>query len=114
MSKVIAIDFDNTITEPSPYPIMGSVRTEAIKYIKKLYDNGYTLILWTCRSGVYLEEAISALKLNNIFDCFKYINEDGQQHNHRKVIADFYIDDRSCIDNINWNSIYDYIINNIK
>lgn len=110
MSKLIAIDFDETITDHSPYPIMGPIRPCAEFYIKKLYEKGYTLALWTCRSGIYLQEAEFALKTAGIRKCFKYINDDGRPGIHRKIIADFYIDDRSCVGEINWKDIYDYIL----
>ena len=33
---IIAIDFDDTITEPSPFPITGKIRERAVEVIKKL------------------------------------------------------------------------------
>ena len=116
MSKVIAIDFDETITDNTPYPVTGMVRAEAKQYIKKLYEQGYTLILWTCRSGSYLEDAINVLQENDLLDYFSYINQDTvlRKIPSRKIVADFYIDDRSCLGEINWKDIYEYIIENIK
>ena len=35
-NEVIAIDFDGTITLPSPYPITGKIRPEAIEVIKRI------------------------------------------------------------------------------
>lgn len=112
MSKIIAIDFDETITDHSPYPIMGTIRLEAITYIKQLHDLGYILILWTARSGVYLQEAEKALETVGILDCFDYINEGPQPDISRKIEADFFIDDRSMMEDINWSKIYNYIIDN--
>lgn len=111
MSRLIAIDFDDTITNPSPYPIMGTLNQEAAFWINELYRAGYKLALWTCRSGKYLDEAIQLLKDNDLYKCFTYINDDNkQQVEHRKIIADFYIDDRSTIGPINWEQLYQYII----
>lgn len=106
---IIAIDFDGTITHYSPYPIMGHIREDAKVYIKKLYDKGYTLILWTSRDGDYLEEALRSLENENLLQYFKKI----KQNTPRKLIADFYIDDRAITGKINWKKIYRYIIKNI-
>lgn len=112
MSKVIAIDFDETITDNTPYPITGKIREEAKLYIPKLYNLGYTLILWTCRVDKDLKEAINYLEDNNLLQYFKYINDDGLGRNCKKIVADFYIDDRSCIGEINWDEIFRYITHN--
>lgn len=116
MSKVIAIDFDETITDNTPYPVTGMVRAEAKEYITKLYDKGYVLVLWTCRSGKHLTDAINVLSENDLLDKFTLINGDTmvRQIPSRKIVADFYIDDRSCLGEINWKDIYEYIIENIK
>ena len=114
VQRVIAIDFDETITDNTAFPVMGKVRPEAIVYIKSLYEKGYNLILWTCREGKYLNEALNALKEADILKYFKYINDNGTESTARKIAADFYIDDRSCFGEINWQSIYNYIIDNIN
>lgn len=113
MNKFIAIDFDGTITDNTPYPNTGNIRPEAAYYIKKLYDTGYVLFLWTCRYDKYLEEAIKLLADNNLLKYFKNINSD-IVNNSRKIIADFYIDDRSIPGELDWHIIYKYIIENIK
>lgn len=111
MNRLIAIDFDDTITKHSPYPIMGELNQEAASYIVKLHKAGYTLALWTCRSGKYLDEAVQLLKDNNLYDCFTFINDDLYHNNdHRKIIASFYIDDRSTLGEINWQQVYSYIL----
>ena len=111
MGKIIAIDFDDTITNPSPYPIMGTIRQDAKIYIEKLYNDGHHLILWTCRSGKYIEEAISALKDNDMLKYFEGINTDFKSRTiySRKICADYYIDDRALFDTIDWAKIYNYI-----
>lgn len=103
---IIAIDFDGTITSQSDFPIMGELREgckEAIEYAQKL---GHTCVLWTCRKGCFLEEAIEQLKFWGIELEVPY-KEDG------KLIADVYIDDRSYgIDKIDWYEIKDWLILN--
>lgn len=107
---VIAIDYDETITDNTPYPEEGKIRPEAIKYIKALFDKGYTLILWTARKEPYYSECIERLKKEDLYKYFNFNYESGPTG---KIQADFYIDDRSCLGEINWKKIYNYIIKNI-
>lgn len=106
--NIIAIDFDGTITEEGTYPIMGKVRNDAIKYINKLHDKGYILVLWTARKGKYFEEAVNVINEYNLPLILPPDNVYG------KIEAAFYIDDRSLIGKLNWKTIYKYIIKNIK
>ena len=96
---VYAIDFDNTIAltqypkiiKPIPYAL------EVLKVLSK--DPHSTLILWTCREGEYLKQAIDFCELYGIH--FDYINENCKRNldlytvDCRKVSADVYIDDKS-------------------
>lgn len=101
--KVIAIDFDGTITEDSPFPITGKVRPKAIEVIKKL-QKVYTCVLWTCRRGHYLLEAVEILEQNGVV--FEYINSTPPPYiSSPKVYADVYIDDRSINTKIDWYEI---------
>lgn len=104
-TKVIAIDFDGTITTDSPYPVTGKLRPEAIEVIKKLQDK-YICCLWTCRQGRYLAEALQLLLDAGI--TFKYINcgpYDNEISKPRKMVADYYIDDRVPGYKVNWKKI---------
>lgn len=101
MKKIIAIDFDDTITYPSPYPIMGEIREDAVRVIKSL-KNKYILLLWTARTGRYLEEALNLLVKYNIE--FDYINKLPDQKGP-KPEADIFIDDRNFNSKIDWNEI---------
>lgn len=85
--KVIAIDFDGTITEHSQYPKMGELRShckEAINYISQHNE----VYLWTCRTGYFLEEAKEFLQKHKIEIKFP-------KENISKLNADLYIDDRN-------------------
>jgi len=109
-NKIIAIDFDGTITDDTPYPVCGNLRTEAVIYIHKLYKLGYKLVLWTARKDKYYDECIYKLKEWNLY---KYFSFDNLTNTNGKIYADFYIDDRSLMEKIDWKKIYNYIINNI-
>lgn len=99
MGKVIAIDFDGTLFEYK-WPEIGSPIWNVINWCKsRKIDYNDTLILWTCRTGDKLNEAIKACEeVGLIFD---YINENCPQmkelysNDARKIGADIYIDDRA-------------------
>ena len=99
--KIIAIDFDGTITEPSPYPITGKIRTKAIEVIKKLQKK-YVCCLWTCRRSGDLEEAIQLLGQHGVV--FEYINNSPKGMS-KKIFADVYIDDKAFGTVIDWDEI---------
>jgi hydroxymethylpyrimidine pyrophosphatase-like HAD family hydrolase len=108
--RVIAIDFDDTITEHSEYPITGDIRPRAVEVIKKLQQH-YDCILWTCRSGENLIEAIKLLADKGIV--FNYVNAspigcgDGP-----KILADIYIDDKNFDYVVDWDRIEAILISN--
>lgn len=106
-SKVIAIDFDGTITKDSKYPITGVIDLNAIDHIKKIKKLGHKIILWTCREGDELKEAIDLCSFHGIY--FDSINEN-KNGNSRKIRADFYIDNKSNINNkVNWEEIVKWL-----
>lgn len=107
---IIAVDFDGTIVEDK-YPFIGSDLPGAIETLKKLKKEGYQLILWTCRTGKYLAEAVSFCANNGIR--FDAINQSMRYNivahggsDPRKVGADLYIDDRGIGGLPDWNEIY--------
>lgn len=57
MERIIAIDFDGTIVE-NKFPEIGNPINGAFKYMKKLQGQGFFIVLWTCRAGESLEDAI--------------------------------------------------------
>ena len=91
--KVIAVDFDGTLTYPSPYPITGKPNVPVIEAVKALQKNN-TIILYTCREGSDLEEALSICASYGLY--FDYINENIPEHSHsRKIWANVYFDDKA-------------------
>ena len=55
--KVIATDFDGTLCE-NKWPDIGEPNEEIIHYLKEQQAAGAKIILWTCRVGERLEEAV--------------------------------------------------------
>lgn len=100
MNKVIAVDFDGTLCE-NRYPEIGKMKKDVLirLYIEQL--NGSKIILWTCRTGKYLDEAVAwCLDHGIIFDA---INENLPERikmfggDCRKISADEYWDDKAVI-----------------
>lgn len=99
---IIAIDFDGTIV-PDCFPEIGHPFIGAIESLRKLKENDYKLILWTCRTDLperkYLTEAVEFCRSHGIeFDAVNDNLPDApffEKGNCRKVYADFYIDDKA-------------------
>lgn len=95
---IIAIDFDGTIVENN-YPDIGAPRLPVINAIKTLQSQGHEFILWTCRAGEQLDQAIQFLEQQGLH--FTKVNQDSDYHLNmfegrpRKIGADFYVDDKS-------------------
>jgi len=107
---IIAIDFDGTIVHDK-FPEIGEMVEGAREAINQLYSDGYTIIIWSCRTRVDKARAIEWLVKNGI----KYhrFNESCPvnlaQYNGvdtRKVYADLYIDDRMLFKLPTWDEIY--------
>ena len=108
MEKIIAVDFDGTIVE-NRYPAMGKPRIFAFQTLKALQQKGFILILWTCRVGSLLDDAVKLCKDNGVE--FYSVNSsypgevlDGSTS--RKIDADIYIDDRNFGGLPSWGEIY--------
>ena len=108
---VIAIDFDGCITEKNIFPDIAKIREHAVETIKKFQAAGHKCILWTCRYGRSLDEAIQFLLDNGIkMDGY---NSNLYPLNSRKIVADVYIDDKNVfmVDNVDWYKIEEYVLN---
>ena len=121
---IYAIDFDGTLVK-SQYPYIGEEQKlstlmldntgvgkfiPATEFCKELQRRGHKLILWTCREGKFLQEALRwCLYRGLIFDA---VNDDLPQVKQcfpeelkswegskraRKVHADVYIDDKAVV-----------------
>lgn len=60
--KIIAVDFDGTLCinqDVVNWPYLGQPNKELVEKLKALQDEGHVLILWTCREGELLEQAVA-------------------------------------------------------
>ena len=95
---IIAVDFDGTLCE-NKYPEIGEPNADLIKQLLKQQENGDKFILWTCRTGKLLDEAlIWCRELGIVFDAInENLPERIEQYGGdcRKVSADEYWDDKA-------------------
>ncbi|MGF7140178.1 BT0820 family HAD-type phosphatase [Roseimarinus sediminis] len=110
----IAVDFDGTIVEHQ-YPEIGKPVPFALDTLKMLQEKGHQLILWTYRSGTYLDEAVEYCRKNGLE--FYAVNSnypeevfDGKKS--RKIDCDLYIDDRNVGGLPSWGEIYQMLYPN--
>lgn len=96
--SVYAVDFDGTLCE-NKYPRIGRPNKRVINYLKKLKIKGHYLVLWTCREGDLLKEAMKwCADQDLIFHEYnRNIAVRIQQYgtDPRKICADYYIDDKA-------------------
>lgn len=119
---IIAIDFDGTCVTHE-YPKIGK-NIGAENVLKEFVENGIKLILWTMRSGEYLEDALNWFKEHEI--PLYGVNENPEQKSWTsspKAYAKIYIDDAALgaplkMDNsslrpyIDWDRIYEMFFTN--
>ncbi len=95
---VLAVDFDGTVSL-GQYPNTGPVNSRLVQFLKQRKQMGDKLILWTCREGVSLQNAIDFCRHNDLE--FDAINDNLPEtiekygSNSRKISCDYYIDDRA-------------------
>jgi len=113
MACRLSLDFDGTIVY-NAYPKIGKLKPNVVEVIQKLYQEGYKIIISTCRAGIYEGHCYQFCKKHNI--PYHFINsnlpEDIQYFGQdcRKISAGIYIDDKQ-LGGIpdDWNDIYNMI-----
>ena len=117
MNKIIAIDFDNTLFKTTWPDILEPI-WGVIERAKEEQRNGAKLILWTCRCGKYLDEAVEACRLVGlIFDAVnKNLPESIEKFDgtdSRKVFAHEYWDDLAVNSSDLYRHAIDKMLNDI-
>lgn len=88
---IIAVDYDGTLYG-------NTLNTHLVNALKAQQARGATVILWTCREGQSLCDALKTL--NGAGFKPNYVNQNCPEgvrrlgHDSRKVYADVYIDDK--------------------
>ena len=105
--STIAVDFDGTLCY-SRWPNLGEPNMGLIHYLLEWKQRGNKLILWTCREGEILDQAVFWCKNYGLE--FDAINDNLPENielfgsNSRKVSCDYYIDDKCYNPHSNfWN-----------
>ena len=105
---IYAVDFDGTLCE-SVWPGIGEPNMVLIEHLKKRRRQGNKIILWTCRVGERLQEAVDWCKGYGLE--FDAVNENLPEmiqkygNDSRKIYADCYFEDKSA-DNSKYNVPY--------
>lgn len=90
---IVAVDFDGTLYRS------GKTNAALIEHLTQLQAAGNTVILWTCREGGSLKEAVKILRnAGFIPNCVNQNAPEGIRrmgHDSRKIFADWYIDDKA-------------------
>ncbi|EKY02405.1 hypothetical protein HMPREF9134_00481 [Porphyromonas catoniae F0037] len=110
---IIAIDFDGTICQ-NKYPDIGEPMPHAIESVRELHQAGHYLILWTCRQGEQLNEALQWCEENGL--SFHAVNDHNPDNlklfggvGGNKVYADIYIDDKNIGGFVGWQRAMELI-----
>lgn len=105
-TPIIAVDFDGTLSLNSTYPNCGDPNIHLINWLNsQKEERNAKIVLWTCREGKPLEDAIKFCTDNGL--TFDAVNENipELEFSSRKVVAEMYIDD---------NAIHPKMIDNLK
>lgn len=90
-TPTVAVDYDGTLEKNN-----GGLCRWLINLLKWEQHNGACIVLWSCREGEMLQDAVDALR--RVMFVPDFVNEGSPKRPaSRKVNADVYIDDRSSI-----------------
>ena len=94
---IIGVDFDGTLSF-GIWPSCGPINMGLVDFLNKRKRAGDKIILWTCREGEDLSNAVKFCKENGLeFDAVNdNVPETIEKYggNSRKITCDYYIDDR--------------------
>lgn len=111
---ICAVDFDGTIRQGKRYLSKNKRLMPFCKeVVKKLYEEGCRLIVWTCRNEESIDFVKEVLRENDILQYFEEINENIKELQHwktRKVYADYYIDDLNLGGFPGWLKVFEIVM----
>ena len=91
MPLTLAIDFDGTLVE-NRFPGIGPPAPGAVQTLREATAGGARIILWTCRTGRHLQDAVAWCRQHGIK--LTGVNADPAKKGGPKVHADVYVDER--------------------
>jgi trehalose-6-phosphatase len=106
-SLIIAVDFDGTIVSGGWPDITQAVPLpHALETLLRLQQAGHRLVLWTCREGGRLAEALGWCAAQGLSFCAANGPAPGDHHTaSRKIYANLYIEDRLPGGPVDWKRI---------
>jgi 2-hydroxy-3-keto-5-methylthiopentenyl-1-phosphate phosphatase len=111
---IIAVDFDGTLCE-NDWPEIGKANINLINNLKLCKNNyGDKVILWTCRTGELLDDAVKWCEEHGLI--FDTVNENLPEvieemgGDTRKIFADVYIDDKALGENTGYWYKRNYLV----
>ncbi len=97
--RIVAVDFDGTLAV-TKFPEIIKPIPKMIRHCKRLQKGGAILILYTCRNGDDLQDAVEWCRGQGLV--FDYVNENAEENiekygdvDTRKIFAHEYIDDKA-------------------
>lgn len=109
--EVLGLDFDGTVVGED-FPRIGKLRDGAHRVLHKYKRAGGTIILWTCREGPTLVDAVRFCLANDI--PIDYVNENipgriaKYSNDPRKIGCDLFFDDKT-IGGADWDALEKYL-----
>ena len=104
--QIWAVDFDGCLCE-NRWPSIGPPNEELIMILRCIRKAGVAVILWTCREGQLLDEAVAWCEDHGLI--FDAVNDnlpeicEAYGGNPRKLSATLYLDDRAVhVDRKDW------------
>lgn len=92
---IIAVDFDGTLK------VRGKPNMKLISLLRERQARGDVIILWSCREGQRLKDAVVFLQKNGLRPNLVNRNHPDairmMGHDSRKIYADMYIDDKNIV-----------------
>lgn len=113
---ILAIDFDGTVTTEPDIGCELVLQPDAKRVLERFKEDGVRLVLWTCRTGNHLNEALEFLESNELLSVFDTVNEQLPEVLTKyypdvapKVGADVYFDDKNAMTDVDWNKFEEFI-----
>lgn len=115
---IVAVDFDGTITTGEKEL---KLRPHCKEVLLRLKEKGIKFILWTCRSGDPLQEAINFLQKEGFLDVFSTVNRQlpevekyYEPYASPKVGATYYLDNQNMFQKtIDWLEVETFLISEL-
>lgn len=112
---IYAVDFDETLCfDGWPDPWKGTPNERLIKALIEIKERGHIIILWTCRQGELANKAKEYLELLGLNVDLVNENTDNvkeEMGDTRKILANYYIDDRAIRLFNNTDMVVEFLLN---